>query len=381
MLSLKQVSQYLLDLRPTPWRQALVSYLQYFCVGHSFGVQHLQHFYALAMGFEFWQREQSQLIEGLTQDFLEIQNQLPAPLNRSRVCQWLPATWLHLDSAQEIRNLMQNYAHKKSRHYQFSDSVFIPHPPGHALFLGGNSQGLKVELMSPLAFVVKGHVHAGVPVGVLVYDHNLDLSTRAWQRIFVPGLGHVVFRFCVPQVELGRFSKLGQAPLCKGWVFKGPELKKEKFAQFFKPSDFFYYIKSLESHFLDLNTDAFYQSLMGSIKTAVKDLRLGHPDAIINAQKTWRKAYEAASAFKHDANFCKWMRILQKNQMLLGSQQCLQRTVAPPNRRMMPRVQYCTAAIPRPIQASAQTHSSKPPSRQRYSWRQRRGSSIAPTAQ
>lgn len=278
MASVTQFAQHLLKLDPqrTPARQALYNYFKHIAEPTlPFTPGLLQGFYARVLQFEYWQKESAAMSAVVRQDLESfLKNQ---PMEKD-------PTWgliRHPDSLQVIQlnhshdfedlveseHLARRKSGDKVKWLKISDSQIMV-----IILLAAG--GLEVKVYPSQVFVWGSRLRLMAPTSHLQYTSSLELVPHIKQVLE----GSLLTTLCFHVDSDG----------AHGLVTRGHTFQKfETFirAKITETQDLFYSLKRLEKHFIDPQSDPFYQEVVASLEKANKMLGRATPDGLMSMDR------------------------------------------------------------------------------------------------
>lgn len=283
MTSVSQFSQYLLKLDPqrNPARLTLFNFLKAVMDPNlAFSPSVIQAFYARVLQFEHWQSDSQNLSETVRSDV------------QSFVVQYVPEkeapTWSvlrHPDSLQlvplkvfqDLEDLVdtEHQARRKSgdqvRTIRISDNQIL------TLILAATGN-VEVKVYPNLAIVWGPRLRLVAPVSQLHYTSELELMPHVRQILE----GTLLTTHCF-HVD----SEAVHGLITRGYSFQ----KFETFirANLTETQDLFYCLKKLERHYINPQSDPYYQEMVSRLERANRLLNSNHPDGLSTAERALNK--------------------------------------------------------------------------------------------
>jgi hypothetical protein len=282
MTSVTQFAQYLLKLDPQrlPARLALYNYLKQIMeptLPFTPGV--IQTFYGRVLQFDFWQRESAALSATIRADIASFIKNQPMENDPSWGLIRHPDTLqvIRLTQAEDLEDIVdcEHAARRKSgdkvKLLRISDSQMM-------VLIMPQDGGLEVKVYPASALVWGARLRLMTPTSHLQYTSNLELVPHV--RQVVEGTLLTTLCFHVDQEGV------------HGLVTRGHTFQKfETFirAKMTETQDLFFSLKRLEKHFINAQSDPFYQEVVAHLEKAHKNLAHPNPDTIMAADKALTK--------------------------------------------------------------------------------------------
>lgn len=279
MTPVSQFAQYLLKQDPqrNPGRQTLFNFIKSILEPDlPFSPQVIQYFYARILQFEQWQVDAQLLSDTVRTDVSNFLNQYASQeeiaawkgLRHSDTLQVVPLkVFQDLEELVHSEHLTRRKSGYEIKTLKISDS--------HVLALLLSSIGtLEVKVYPNLALVSGARLRLVAPTTHLFYGADFELMANVRQILE----GSLLTTHC--------FHVDGEG--VHGLVTRGHTLQKfETFirAKLSETQDLFYSLKKVERHFINSQTDPFYQELVSRLERANRLLNNPTPANLIEAEK------------------------------------------------------------------------------------------------
>jgi hypothetical protein len=284
MTSVSQFAQYLLKLDPqrNPARLTLYNFLRHVMEPSlPFSAAVIQAFYARVLQFDHWQAESQSLAETVKSDVFGFLKQIQIPdqdaeiwgkLRHSDTLQLVP-----LKMYQDLADLVIAEHAPRRKSGDEVKSVKISDHQIMALVLAPSGM-LEVKVYPAQALVWGSRLRLVAPVTHLTYSPELELMPHVRQILD----GSLLTTHCF-HVDVEGVHGL----ITRGYTFQ----KFETFirAKMSETQDLFTSLKRLERHFINPQSDPFYQELVGKLERANRLLNNPTPDNLGAAERALNK--------------------------------------------------------------------------------------------
>lgn len=295
MTSVTQFAQYLLRLDPqkSQSRLALYNFLKHIIDPQDpFIPSVIDDFYARALNFDLWQTQAQILAQSVKED-------LESFLKHSRMDE---SEWKNLRHADELQ--VVNLKHLKNFEEILSTAESSRRKSGDRFKLLRISESevlslyltvmgtLEVQVFSPKAIINGSKLKPLAPVTHLYYTSGMELMPHV--RHIIQGSMMTSISFYLDEQGLN------------GLVTRGPTFQKFETFLRARPNDnhdLFSSLKKLERHYINPQSDPYYQELVQSLERANRALQAPQPpkSTVMAAEKTLQKAAHAIkNAFPND---------------------------------------------------------------------------------
>ncbi|MGE4133095.1 MAG: hypothetical protein AB7F86_15745 [Bdellovibrionales bacterium] len=295
MASVSQFAQHLLRLDPqrNNARLTLYNYMKHLVDPElPFCPALVQEFYARVLQFDQWQIDARTLSDNVRADVLsflksQIQETNLEPWEHLRHADLLQVVPLKLFQDLEELVLEEHQSRRKS-----GDQLRVLRTEDNqCLLLILSATGtMEVKLFPRLALVWGARLRLVAPTSHLYYTHEMELMPHTRQTLEGSLLTIHSFEVTTDGVQ--------------GLVTRGPTLQKfETFVRARLPDtqDLFQCLKKLECHFINPQSDPFYQELVGRLERANRILGTHSPDALSDAERALNRGRAALrSIFPND---------------------------------------------------------------------------------
>lgn len=280
MASARTFAQFIYSQNPqtNTVRMTLYNYFRHVCSEQeSFGPASLMRFYQHSMSFKHWREHRQELS-------LETQILLEAFLKRHSL-DWQDANIKHPDSWEIFECKQGNeFIDFCEKHYQArlveGEKLAIKEGIEDSLsIIRWGQHGLRVNQVFPLITLHQGHFFPLDCGFELNYGADLSLLKATSQHMYAGA--HLGARFDLQENRL-------LATLYRGYNFHKVETTQVDSIKRVAP--LFYALKKLEGHYLQRQTDPFYQEMTSLLETASDLVSKKHPEAISWAKQALQNA-------------------------------------------------------------------------------------------
>lgn len=282
MTSVSQFAQYLLKLDPqrTPARQAFFNYLKHVVEPTlPFTPSIVQSFYARALQFDYWQKDANALSDTIRTDLISFSKNQPMEKDPS----W--GLIRHPDSLQVVRlqqgaDLEEIVEVEHAARRKSGDKVkWLKSSDDQILVLILNSTGaLEVKVYSAFALIWGSRLRLMTPTSHLHYTSGLELVPHTKQILE----GSLLTTLCFHVDDEG----------VHGLITRGHTFQKfETFirAKLSETQDLFYSLKRLERHFINPQSDPFYQEVVATLEKSNRSLQRPTTENVMAADRALSK--------------------------------------------------------------------------------------------
>jgi hypothetical protein len=283
MTSVSHFAQYLLKLDPQR-NQARLTFFNFLKSvlepTTEFAPEVVQMFYARILQFDNWRNDSASLAETVSRDVTNYVKQFAAPEELGAWAQLRHADTLqvvHLKAYQDLEDLIENEhaARRKSgdeiRTVRFSDQQIL-------MMILSTGGGLEIKVYPNLALVWGAQLRAVAPVTHLHYGADFELMPYVKQILE----GTLLTTHCFHVDQEGAHGLIA-----RGYTFQ----KFETFirAKLAETQDLFFALKKVERHFINPQSDTYYQDMVSRLERANRMLDNPHPDTLATAERALNK--------------------------------------------------------------------------------------------
>lgn len=263
------------SFQEAPARLAFFNYLSNLCALETeVTVELLENFFATFLDYAHWQQNRASLGQ-------EVRDLLGGNLDLSNI-RWPEETQLvELEQQSDLTDALQFYLnslYKKGEKYRL---ILEPDKKVIAIVLMPD-HSVCVRSFDRKMIVRHGQLEPLKKDFALFYTPDLELDPTQMQKIEIAP-------FVTAQFQLASAGL--QGCLVKGYLgqkffdLKGPGVSAYP--------KLFYAVKRLEQHFLNRQTDPFYQETISALERSIDHVRLGDPEAIQNCTDVMARAQNA----------------------------------------------------------------------------------------
>lgn len=275
MTSLSHLAQYLLRLGPqeSTARLAFYHYVKNFLALESeLTPDTLKRFYNFALSIEYWQDKRVELGQRIAKDLRNFAKdhrceKLIEPIIHSDILQVI-----QLENETDGQALVKNHIQKKLGNRYRIQVKAIEDKRILLLALSPDDE-LLVETFSLSAVIRDGGLEPLGPLTRLVYNERMEIMS---DREHCVETG--VLSFC-------RFSRQGDTYFANHIQNFGFQKVTSTEGQLSKDADLFCALKRIERHFVNLETDPFYQEIVSLLEKATRQLKSDMPESVSFAHR------------------------------------------------------------------------------------------------
>jgi hypothetical protein len=292
MASVGLLAQYLLKLDPQKnvGRTTFYHFLKNYCdVAEPLSADIISRFYRRALTFQYWQTNQQTLGQTVEQDFLAFHNETPVAFDPKAVRHSHQMQLIELRYEQDIEPFLNSHLMDHQRAGERVKVLRLEDFRWMALRLSSSGL-LDVEVYGPWALISGSDLTPMEPLTKLSYSSHLDLMPHGMNWVETAPLTTARFQILENGVH--------------GHTVRGYTLQKYEALQggsLNQHAEIFFALKKIERHFVQTETDPFYQELIALLEKSYNMLASNHPDCQRMAQLAVQKGHQALkSVFPHD---------------------------------------------------------------------------------
>ncbi len=280
MIGVTQLAQYLLKLDPPkdPGRLAFYHYLKNWNrPADPVGPQMVEEFLERCLGYDFWNQSPKALTECVLMDLQGFLKPPIATWDLNFLKKWFSPQTVNIENYDDFKEIVLNEMESTKKAGDQFKIIQINEKTLMSLRLEA-SGGLVVKTFKNLVRIEGGRLKLLAPFTHLRYGPGLELSPLERQVLEGPLLSTFVF-------EMGERGATGL--LSRGHSFQ----KMESFSaqNLNQNPELFYALKRVERHFVQPQSDPFYQELINLLEKAYHQINTGNLDAVPLAEVALQK--------------------------------------------------------------------------------------------
>lgn len=251
-----------------------------------FTAEVLEEFYRRALYFQYWQSQKAELSKTVQQDLISYPG--PIGFDLDQVTHAGEMQIVAIEQFKDLQAIVEKYLQQQKTAGEKFRLVRLSEQRIMALHLSAKGD-LKVLVFPQLCVIRQGTLIPLAPLTRLYYNAALELEPQREQMLEVSEMVTAHFRLAGQSCD-GHFLR--------GYAFQRAEVFNDLITQ---AQELFFALKSTERHFINPQSDPFYQELVSVLEHGTHVLKSRHPEALTvatNALKRGRLALK--SIFPND---------------------------------------------------------------------------------